>query len=99
MNDAIKGYLFDQRRPLHLQPRRQDGGYPWIDSGGETGGSLSESMDSSSGGETASANLSNTTAISTPAITTRKRRIASIGSVKANTIYKARSKVAKHTIT
>ncbi|KAF9996824.1 hypothetical protein BGZ79_009439 [Entomortierella chlamydospora] len=31
MNAIVKSYLTDQKRPLHLQPRRQDGSYPWND--------------------------------------------------------------------
>ncbi|KAF8939596.1 hypothetical protein BGZ58_009202 [Dissophora ornata] len=59
MNNAIKDHLIHQRRPLYLQPRRQDGSYPWVDvaagggsggGGGEAGGPSAEAMDSSGDG-------------------------------------------------
>jgi len=31
MNNAIKGHLEDQERPLYLQPKSQDGSYPWME--------------------------------------------------------------------
>ncbi|KAF8978840.1 hypothetical protein BGZ52_005508, partial [Haplosporangium bisporale] len=31
MNNAIKRHLEDQERPLYLQPKRQDGSYPWTE--------------------------------------------------------------------
>ena len=58
MNNAIKDHLIQQQRPLYLQPRRQDGSYPWMDAsgggngggGGEAGGPSDEAMDSSGDG-------------------------------------------------
>ncbi|KAF8902520.1 hypothetical protein BGZ58_006680, partial [Dissophora ornata] len=45
MNAAVKGHLIDQQRPLHLQPQRQNGTYPWRD---VTGGGCGEVVGGSS---------------------------------------------------
>ncbi|KAG9062895.1 hypothetical protein KI688_005202 [Linnemannia hyalina] len=59
MKDAIKDQLIYQQRPLYLQPRRQDGYYPWVDvadgggsggGGGEAGGPSAVAMYSSEDG-------------------------------------------------
>ncbi|KAF9401976.1 hypothetical protein BGX21_011614 [Mortierella sp. AD011] len=39
MTNAVKSHLRDQKRPLYLQLRRQNGAYPWDDSASSgTGG-------------------------------------------------------------
>ncbi|KAF9126355.1 hypothetical protein BGW39_006691 [Mortierella sp. 14UC] len=57
MNNAIQDHLIHQQRPLYLQPRRQDGSYPWMSVAGggggggrgEAGGSAAEAMESEDG--------------------------------------------------
>ncbi|KAG9071286.1 hypothetical protein KI688_005497 [Linnemannia hyalina] len=95
MNNAIKGHLIHQQRPLYLQPQRRDGTYPWMDvtTGGDSGGGGGgegadgppEAMDVNVGGNAgggsaaASPSMAATTTVSGP---TRKRRATSIVSVE-----------------
>ncbi|KAK5815552.1 hypothetical protein F5H01DRAFT_405658 [Linnemannia elongata] len=83
MNNAIKGHLIHQQRPHYLQPRRQDGSYPWMDvaagdgsggGGGEAAGPSAVAMDSN-GDEAGGGGGGG-------AVTARKRRAASIVSVE-----------------
>ncbi|OAQ26935.1 hypothetical protein K457DRAFT_21758, partial [Linnemannia elongata AG-77] len=83
MNNAIKGHLIHQQRPHYLQPRRQDGSYPWMDAaagdgsgggGGEAAGPSAVAMDSN-GDEAGGGGGGG-------AVTARKRRAASIVSVE-----------------
>jgi hypothetical protein len=93
MNNVIKGHLIHQQRPLYLQPRREDGSYPWMDAavgggssgGGEAGGPSAEVIDSiecgdSSGGRAATVSPSMAQATSSGG-PTKERRAASIVSV------------------
>ncbi|KAF9537458.1 hypothetical protein EC957_008100 [Mortierella hygrophila] len=84
MNNAIKDHLIHQQRPLYLQPRRQDGSYPWMDvaasggsgsGGGEAGGLSAEAMDISGDGAGGSGGGG--------AATARRRHATSIVSVEA----------------
>jgi hypothetical protein len=90
MNNVIKGHLIRQQRPLYLQPRREDGSYPWMDvavgggsgGGGKAGGPSAEVIDSiecgnSSGGRAATVSPSMAQATSSGG-PTRERRAASI---------------------
>lgn len=98
MNNAIKDhFLIHQQRPLCLQPRREDGSYPWIDvavddgsggGGGEASEPSAEVIDSigngaggSIGGGAAAASPSMAPATNSGGLT-RERRAASIISVE-----------------
>ncbi|KAG0074082.1 hypothetical protein BGZ90_011042, partial [Linnemannia elongata] len=77
MNNAIKDHLIQQQRPLYLQPRRQDGSYPWIDAsgggngvGGGEAGPSEEAMENSEDGAGGGGDGG--------AVSAKKRRAASI---------------------
>ncbi|KAF9983081.1 hypothetical protein BGZ80_007462, partial [Entomortierella chlamydospora] len=41
MSNIVQGYLLKQERPLYLQPKTADGGYPWMKSPASDQGAVS----------------------------------------------------------